>query len=220
MQLVLDRWTIVANGDWNKRLFTPEWVGTHLFPDQQHQMGVILSPGETAYRHETDSLIVVPSNDKLVIGIKHFTEDILRQACVTMKTALTLLSHTPIRGMGINICYDENNVEEPLCSLLNSSDDSSFYDRDHPIIKRELVRGIKLDDCMLNYGLSYSNLKMTFFFNYHFDVHSPNTAAELLDAEIFNTRRLDTLEHLKSAYGINIDTQSEHINNEESSDEE
>jgi hypothetical protein len=113
----LDTWTIVLVGGWNPKIFRPEWVGKEVFDRKNIALEVPLSPGSSVLRYNSpeDSLVLIPSDDRLVIGIRKAEEPVLNKAAAIAKKVLDLLPYTPIGAIGVNFGFVEADKGRGVC---------------------------------------------------------------------------------------------------------
>ncbi len=94
---------IVAIGNWNKRIFTPNWVSQFLFKSENTLEGLI-NQDEVELGYKCDGITIFPKDSVLEIGIEKL--DLCSKAIEILNQILKELPHTPIKAIGFNIRYE------------------------------------------------------------------------------------------------------------------
>lgn len=94
---------IVAIGNWNKRIFTPQWVSSRLFPTADSIEGLLNQEDvELGYKH--GGITVFPKDSLLEIRVDEIKY--CSNAIAIFNKIIKELPHTPIKAVGFNIRYD------------------------------------------------------------------------------------------------------------------
>lgn len=214
MRARMDEWTLVLAGQWNNRIFRPEWVVQHLLPGKKIDAEVIVAPGENYFRLIADDLVLLPKLDRLIIGVKHGDDDVLKSAGMLADRIITLLCHTPIQGIGFNIGFEEEEPTPDLVGVFSVSDVGKLSQFGATFTLTEIKRAFQFDDlpnCTVTMKQSFVNGVVRINFNYHHNATSAEMARKYLENEFrFSVFRDKSLELLQSVY--NLSTSMEHDN--------
>ena len=192
-----DTWTIVATGAWNTRVFAPEWVGKHLLPGP-----LVVEVGLTApvrLKFVSGDMIVVPADDRLIVGVQAATVQAMIQAEGVMFKALELLPHTPTTGLGVNFGFEEANPDASLISLFTFPDQDKLSKFGCTISSQDLRRKLEIEGTILNSTLSLSEGKVSIHLNFHQE--GPFTVARQSAETCFNLAQ----KFLSSVYNEHIE---------------
>ncbi|OQX76809.1 MAG: hypothetical protein B6D64_09240 [Bacteroidetes bacterium 4484_276] len=174
---------ILCPGNWNKRIFTPNWVSTNLFglgPNIQFHGIVNTDEMEFGYTHK--DVLLLPKDNVLEIKLDKINDGSKAFAGVLLKRILSLLPHTPIKAVGINISYSFIKTENyQIVEALNQINCklSGFRTNQIKFFKN-------LDDCQLNIITDISDKFFIVNFNYHY------IQINKLDENIINSRIADS----------------------------
>ncbi|QHS63253.1 hypothetical protein [Chitinophaga agri] len=148
----------VLVGNWNYKVFNAKWVETNLFSYKGNQpINGLVNLDDMEFGYEYDDLVLIVKTAAIELRLKdpNNLDNIERIAEVSNKIQ-SLLSHTPIKGIGFNIKY-----------LLDGNDDSDF-------IKIMKTKGFALSD------LELSQIRLS----KKSEVHSTNITFEYLNGAI------------------------------------
>src|SRR3954469_23799050 len=104
MTPTLDTSGIVLAGYWNRMIFTPEWVGTNLFHQENIETEIALLPiFPVIYKHPLVTLEA--SGVRLVFRPRRNTVEALALAEQMATRVLVDLPNTPLLGVGVNFAF-------------------------------------------------------------------------------------------------------------------
>ncbi len=112
---------IMCVGNWNKRIFTPDWVSTHLFElgSEKEFKGIIL-PEQMEFGYTHNDILLLPKDNTLEIKLEKINKNSKSFSGILMERILGLLPHTPIKALGINIKYTFKKEDDyNLIKILN-----------------------------------------------------------------------------------------------------
>ena len=164
----LDGWNIVLAGHWNRMIFTPEWVATHLFHTEvvDIETAVSLLPiMPILFRHEDVALEV--SSQRLIFQPRSAAEAVLRRSEEMASTVLDLLPRTPMIATGVNFAFSEPAPPDDLVQLFDGADGPLIAQEDWDVNERSLIRRLRRGDDMLNLTLTFGGGPVAVDFNYH-----------------------------------------------------
>jgi hypothetical protein len=202
----LDTWTIVLVGGWNPKIFRPEWVGKEVFDRKNIALEVPLSPGSSVLRYNSpeDSLVLIPSDDRLVIGIRKAEEPVLNKAAAIAKKVLDLLPYTPIGAIGVNFGFVEPSPPHSLISLFSLSDLDNLSSIACEVKQTKISRSVLFSDTPMNITLALVEGQVDIHLNFHHDLTTAARASEFLDGKVVEYLRLGA-KLLKEAYGCKME---------------
>lgn len=186
----LIEWTIVTVGQWNPHIFSPQWVGNNLFHVPTVETELAVGPAFTNVRYHTPNLILIPSPDRLIVGLKNFEDATLGLMETTVKNVLQLLTHTPVSGLGINFGFIE---DEPAAQLLRSfelTDTGQIGDAGYRVQATSVTRQIVGETATFLLKMTYEDGKVRFHFNFNHPITTAEQGARLLQGRVIECRNL------------------------------
>lgn len=182
MKPKLENWTIVLAGAWNVRVFSPEWVGRRLLDGRPMSIEVPIGPAPLHFRYTADGLNLLPSSDRLIIGVHKADLVSLQKAEATAKKALELLPHTPISALGINLGFDDQEPNEHLRALFRMPDLDPLSGFGCKVKRTAIERSLEVEGTILNVThLLDAEGRAEVLFNFHHDATTAEIAGNLLD---------------------------------------
>ncbi len=156
---------IVCLGSWNRKIFTPNWVSTTLFnlPKGKEFQGVV-NPVELEFGFLNQELLLLPKDNSLEIKLETINSKTIKYAPELLNKILTLLPHTPIKGIGINIRFDVSKDSE--YSLISSLKSSTCSYNDFSLKQVKFVNSTK--DYVINLIADIFDDKYQINFNFHY----------------------------------------------------
>lgn len=204
MRLVLDRCSVVIVGAWNLAIFSPEWVGPKVFPDEPDlEFGVSIAPGvgtETRYRVPTIEMSA--SAGRLQFKPRTDGEEAFRATEERAKAVLRLLPETPVRALGINFGFDATAIPA-LAELLSSPDLPKLAAAGTSILTTKILRTARFDGGELTFSVEHDAGAdfLQLDFNHHLAVKSGQEALKSLDGGVLRARSR-SLSFLYQVYGM------------------
>lgn len=181
-------WTIVAVGQWNPHIFSPEWVGRNLAHTDQLQTELAVGPVGTAVRYQTPSLTIIPTDDRLIIGCRNVEQTTLQAMEAASRTTLQLLGHTPIRAIGINFGFSESDPPPEMIRTFELNDTGALSDAGYNVRSTEILREFQHEQATLKLRMVFAEASIKFHFNFTHQVASAQEASELLDGRVIRYR--------------------------------
>ncbi len=171
-------WTIVIAGNWNRMIFSPNWVGKKIFNAKEVEVRVPLQiANPIVYKFEDITLSI--NEARVTIGMLVLSDDCLTHGENIACMILQQLYHTPVSGIGVNFGFREDKPTKALNDALSHTDDlhiSSVWD----IKRQELVRSLIKDSQILNMSIGSDNSGVEISANFHSEVKSANEAEEAI----------------------------------------
>lgn len=178
----------VILGNWNKKIFTPDWVKKFLFEvPKEIELQGIFNFEDLDLGFSYQDLILMPKENSLEISLKQFTEENIKTATQLLMKLFNLLPHTPIKALGFNIKYIANKNEKN--ELINISDQIFSSSKKMPLTQIKFTED--KDKYLLNIIVDNLNENLLLNFNFHY-----NQISEL-NENSFIEHYTETLQYLK-----------------------
>ncbi|WP_232055963.1 hypothetical protein [Tuwongella immobilis] len=198
----MEGWTIVLAGHWNRMIFSPEWVGKHLFAaNGDIETLVALMPVlPLVYRDE--QVVMEVSQPRLVFHPRKANDVCLRRAEQMALRILRELDDTPLIAVGVNFAFREENPPDKVLDIFNLTDGPELAGEGWEVQERKIVRKTTRGGSVLNLTLIYGPYGVDFEFNFHTESQDnedcqaalKDTAVGLKDTAL---NILDTIYHLQ-----------------------
>lgn len=206
-----DKWTIVLVGQWNPRIFSPEWVGRNLLDGESVVVELVAAPTVHLLRFATDDLLIAPSNDRLVIGVKRINEATLNRAEEVAKRALRKLHHTPVTAIGVNLGYIDADPDD--VGLFELNDISGLSGIGAQLIQTEVVRKVSIDDQVINIKHVLGGGGRELNLNFHHDAVASEEHTSAQEAADWLCGRASSCDvaanQILDSYGMEIEQEEE-----------
>lgn len=203
----LSDWTVVMVGKWNPAIFSPDWVAHNLLHVENVEAQLAVGPLASNVRYQTEALLVIPQQDRLVIGARNTEEATLLEVERCSKTALELLGHTPIRALGVNFGFIESEPPVDILKTFDLADAGALSDAGYQVRATDIIRSIYIDSTILKLRISLSDEgAVHFHFNFTSQVATSQQAAELLQGRVldFRNKALDILSAVFNLQGEGV----------------
>lgn len=206
----LDTWTIVIIGGWNPKIFRPDWVGKELFDRKTIAVEVSLAPGTSIVRFSSpeDGLLLIPSEDRLIVGIRKGDDEVVAKAEGLARKALELLPHTPVGAVGVNFGFVEPNPAPALTSLFSFADLDGLSKTGCEVKRSSITRNLVLQGTTLNVTHTLVEGQVEIHLNFHRDSATATQAVEHLTEKAVAFLQLGT-KFLKDVYGCEMENANE-----------
>ncbi len=195
-------------GKWNRYILTPEWVGTNIFGEMEIQVEFPINRPDLAPRYKTkDNILFMPAVHRCQFLYSENNDEVLEKVGLLAKKLTTVLTHTPISGVGVNFGLEENSDQFALAEMFNFPDVDKLIDNDLETGLIEIKRTFSIKMHTLNLGIAYDRdaSKVFFNFNYHYDVATAQSASELCDSKLIIENRDRTLAIMNNVYGLELE---------------
>lgn len=182
--------SIVVNGAWNNRIFTPPWIEkTFSTPEIE----IALSPSNVTFplRLKFDGIYLQPGADRIVITPVELSDgSLVRMQGIAIRL-LETLSHTPISGTGVNLRYIAGEPTTKMVRVFSTSDKNAISDANGVISNESVRRLIKGLDAEFFLSLEQkTGGQVAFELNFHKDTQ---TTTEAIDHLMFGLTNFQTL---------------------------
>ena len=204
-----DEWNIVLLGQWNVRIFTPEWTAQNLFDGQNIEAEFLVTSGVQKLRMRSQSIKVIPQNEHLVISVLDRSEETLERAHGVAIQVLTLLEHTPVSALGINFGFREEDPGDPLLEAFQVGDAVRVAGFGGEITRTEVQRRLEIDGDVLNLKHTFEGAAVDIHVNFHWPADGAVKARETL-AGVTMTALMDRcIDMLTEGYEVALDPEED-----------
>jgi hypothetical protein len=128
MELLPSETSLVIAGAWNAAILTPGWVMQHAFNrplDEHGRVQVFLPALQGAVfefpRYVLDNIAYIVRPDALVLAPNESTTDCLALSEDVVTRIVSVLSHTPISGIGHNFEFRDSNPNPASLSVFTEA---------------------------------------------------------------------------------------------------
>lgn len=209
MQRKPEGWNVVLAGFWNRMIFTPEWIGPRLFPDNpQIETVVALLPVLPIIFRDNEVAAEISSARIICRPRDLDSDDAIRRAGAIAGALLEELPETPLQGLGINFGFRETDPALSLLNLFNFADNAQLAQAGWQPTERRIVRKLQHDDDTLNLSLSLSNNQLDIDCNFHIDPSDfQNTEAKVaaVNPDRVIEMRDQAISLLDQMYGLQLE---------------
>lgn len=162
-----EKCNIIIAGAWNRRLFSPEWVGRWIFDGKPIDVEIPLMLGGP-FKFIHDGLELYPDSDRLIIIPKNLEDSSLSAAEKVSIKILDLLPHTPIAALGLNFAFLEESLNDRL-KIFSLLDDPLLAGNSLEIIETQIRRLLKFESKICNLSIVRKPESIIIDFNFHFE---------------------------------------------------
>jgi hypothetical protein len=185
---ILPEWTVVVVGQWNPAIFSPDWVARELLHVTVIETQLAAGPQITGVRYQSATLVVIPQPNQLILGARNDADATLVEMETATQTALRLLSHTPIQGVGVNFGFIETDPTADLIQTFDIRDSGALAENQLPARRTVITREIEWESAILNLKMSFAEGQVAFHFNYTYATTSAEEGANLLTGKVIECR--------------------------------
>jgi hypothetical protein len=180
-------WNIVLAGSWNRAIFTPDWVNRVLFNDPDLETLISILPRmPIVYRNRQVALEA--SGSRLVFRPRRLDDACIQAAERMAHVTLNTLQDTPIRGIGINFGFVEDELRRDLAELLDFRDDAELTGSGWAIEDRRVARRLRQGEDVLNLTFVLSGHELTIEFNFHTETTDNAVARQAVENRALRLR--------------------------------
>jgi len=155
------------------------------------------------HRFNAEGLVLIPQNDRVIIGLKDIKEDNLNKAESLAKKILDSFPQLPISSFGINFGFVEDAPED-IAPLFNLSDIQKLSDNNYKIRSTEIKRKLEYGQGDLNITHSFDEGIVRMHLNFHHPCDSTKSASDLLNNLVRKCRDL-AQDLLNKVYGLTLE---------------
>ena len=167
---------LVIVGGWNAHIFNPNWIKRYLFPadDEKFEIEMSISQSFTPQLVfpsilSKDVRILFQPNKLNILPVKSEDKSFTRIEDLALQL-VHYLPHTPVSGYGVNFTFTDIDINEELIDFIRPKDLEKIADSGTKPIHEEYTRRFSLNSRIVNFTVGIRNEKITFKFNFHFDI--------------------------------------------------
>ncbi len=183
MEPNLSGWSIVLVGAWNPAILMPPWLGKHVLEQEDTTVQILLPLAQADQRifdYSDYQFRLIVRQDRVQVAPMVLSDKALTTCETVVGKLLSLLPHTPITAIGINLAFQAEGAQGQLIEVLTPSDGDVLQglalEPQATSIKRTL-RGVTSEgspELRLTMNLDHGSGTAAMEFNYHFD-YTPMT---------------------------------------------
>lgn len=199
-------WNVVLAGFWNRMIFTPEWVQSHLFATSEQLETVVALLPILPIIYRDNQIVVEISATRIVCRARDLDSDeALRRSGAAASTILEALPETPIQGVGVNFAFREAAPAANLLNLFDFADNPRWAEAGWETGERKIVRQLTRDADTLNLTLTFNAGRLDIDCNFH-TVPDKNAAAVAAVAPERLVELRDKATHtIQELYGLELE---------------
>ncbi len=199
-----ETWGVVLAGHWNRMIFTPEWVGTRLFEQEEVETQIALMPiFPIIYRHE--QVVLDAASQRLIFRPRFNSTKSLAAVERMAVTVLKALPNTPLLGVGVNFSFTEKEPPDKLVELFNLKDAREIARANWETPETKLIRKLTGEHGIMQFALGQDLEGVTIDITFHTDtLGSTETANETAKNAV--TGRVVQLRDVALAFLLDIYT--------------
>lgn len=190
MKLIEAETTLVLAGAWNPAIVTPNWIAQYVlgFPkDKEFKVNLQMPVQALGVlpRYSFEDLTINAQPDSLIFLMHAGRHDQVQKSFTVARGILSLLVHTPLSGLGINLAYTLASSDGPLVDAFKSgvAVGELSGDPNCDVLQQNYKLGLKLTDHVLNIDVLKIGQDLKLSINHHFDCSSAAGAADILGTE-------------------------------------
>ena len=160
--------SLIINGLWNPNIFTQEWVGKYLLPQEELHSEFplnLIGIGSPKVSNKSVSIFVI-ANKLFFTALNTKTDTYNKIQSLAMKVA-DYLPHTPVNAYGTNFSV-ECQLSEIKKNLLSFPDAKIILEHGYLLKNTDFKHLIDIEDSVLTLSVSPKKESVVFDFNYHY----------------------------------------------------
>lgn len=155
---------IICLGNWNKKIFSPTWVASNLFELKENKIEAFFNPSELDIGFKLNDVVLFPKDASVEIKLDKISDDAIELSGKLLNKILSILPHTPIKAIGINIRYkfnkDENNdlvskLNTVKCKIDEFETNQVKFTKKFEKFQLNLIADINPKDYLVNFNFHY-----------------------------------------------------------------
>ncbi len=177
MKIKPEGWNLNLVGSWNPAILNPNWLSKNVFhvDTVTIEMG-LLQPGGVQVSLTENNVNLLPYKDRVMLRPLNFNDDTLDLCDKYARALLTLLPHTPVAGIGVNMSFSIiKDYPDKIIFLFEDDDKLDFSNYNTTILQKIYTRKLSISEIApveLNLKVIYDNISLddeviVIEFNYH-----------------------------------------------------
>ncbi|MFH2067097.1 MAG: hypothetical protein ABIK15_17995 [Pseudomonadota bacterium] len=202
MQAVAENKLIVILGGWNIQIFTKEWIGKFLLPEEELELELSLD-FEYSRRISSKKIRIEVFQNRLSFIQRDTDDETAKQIREISAKLADYLPHTPVGAFGINYNF-KGEKQEIKNELLTVNDSKVLEEKLGKISKTEYTHQFITEGRVLNLKTLRGDNEVSLSFNYHFNISSLVNFKELIFKEDVIKLKQDSIDIMNSIYGLEV----------------
>ena len=206
MQPITESFSIVILGGWNPQIFSNEWMSANLDLPKDTEIITSIPMNNPALPHriELPNAFLYPSHDRIKVTTNGQTIDNMLYISRLCKKILSLLTHTPVNGIGINFGFITEQTDDLLADKIDISD-STELESQYNVLNTEISRALKYNSKVrLNFKTVFSTTSSVITINFHQDTKDIKEYPEILSENNISGYYQATKTIMENTYGYNV----------------
>ena len=204
-------WNVVVRASWNLAILTPRGIAQRLFGLPAGTPVEIRIPldGRNPYQVHHDGLVVVASEDQLIVEPDVCDIANLKRAMLLGSRALEQLPETPCTAAGFNLRYEINPVPDTLLDVVQCAMDDRLAEAGHILTARKRGAAWQYGEGILNVEIALDGNAGLVALNFHRTSTDVASLRQWLDPNVREVE--ERIERLSEILGL-VQHTAEHHN--------
>ena len=194
-------------GRWNPSIFSPQWIRANLVSGNDEVMIAIpfgnpLAPPRMSFA----GIQLFTANDFLELKPDSLDSDNIKSCADVASKILSLLCHTPITAIGVNVRFEEQAPCSTLDKIFSFSDQALIDQKAYPTTSSTVARSFSLgQQDSLNLSITQNSTNYVVEFNFHTESQDKGVVISKADESYVTGRISKAKQFMLSAYSLTID---------------
>ncbi|MFW6047261.1 MAG: hypothetical protein ACOCP4_05705 [Candidatus Woesearchaeota archaeon] len=173
---------IMCLGNWNKKIFTPSWVAANLFELKENKIEAFFNPNEMEMGYKLEGVTIFPKDTSVELKLDEINDKSIKLSGKLLNRLLTLLPHTPLRAIGVNVRYKFDKKKDiPIVNKINRI--SCKFD---DFATNQIKFSKELEKTELNIIIDFQGNEYIVNFNFHHNIEHYPEGFDFNDNIIFD----------------------------------
>ncbi|MHB9026216.1 MAG: hypothetical protein ACYC7E_18920 [Armatimonadota bacterium] len=203
MRPVPESCTIVMVGSWNTRLLSISWISQYLF-DGQEVVGEFSAIPGLPDRFTADDIRILPAEERLLIAPTKFSDELFQSAEEKAVKILRLLQYTPLRAVGVNYVFIEDQPIPAVEELFENVNSARITQQLGGPVQTAVQWSFPYEDGTVNVAVVKKDDSTRLSFNYNWDLTIPAGAVNVLEGKLIRMKQ-DTLQTISNSWELTLD---------------
>ena len=208
---------LVIVGGWNRHIFTPRWIKRYLFPGEQERFEIEMpDPFSAGFNTQFVSPRISSKEVRILLQENRLSFSPVENKNAhfdrIQELALQLadyLPHTPVTAYGVNFLFTEFPVSGALINFVRPGDLEEIERFSASLTGEEYTRRLALNGRTLNFTIGLEGEKVTFRFNFHFDLDDLIAfKAKMLETSILELKQ-ESAKFIAEIYNLELEGETE-----------
>jgi len=155
---------IICLGNWNKKIFSPTWVASNLFELKENKIEAFFNPNELDIGFKLNDVVLFPKDTSLEIKLDNINEGAIELSGKLLNKILSILPHTPVKAIGVNIRYrfnkdKSNDIVKKLntvqCKINDFETNQIKFSKKYEKFQLNIIADLNPNDYLINFNFHY-----------------------------------------------------------------